>query len=154
VSHQPHEVIEGVSANLEKSGYPDFKKHWILCALKHILRLGKKDDIVAELQKAENYIHRARTGEWFKEIQPVHYGGELENSDGENGVSSPQSLLSTKSLKAMPPKGIMPRQLFLEQRIEELASVLRRYALEKKAPKEEWIIELNERQTELLSIDN
>lgn len=34
-------------------------------ALKYLLRLGKKDAVSNELFKAENYIHRARTGEWI-----------------------------------------------------------------------------------------
>ena len=33
-------------------------------ALKYLLRLGAKDAADSELRKAENYIHRARTGEW------------------------------------------------------------------------------------------
>ena len=33
-------------------------------AIKYLGRLGKKDDITKELDKVENYIHRARTGEW------------------------------------------------------------------------------------------
>lgn len=33
-------------------------------ALKYLLRLGAKDTADSELRKAENYIHRARTGGW------------------------------------------------------------------------------------------
>lgn len=38
-----------------------------LCAsaLKYILRVGRKDSVEIDLQKAENYIHRARTGKWI-----------------------------------------------------------------------------------------
>ena len=37
-------------------------------AMKHLNRLGTKDgnDLDEELLKAENYIHRARTGEWIQ----------------------------------------------------------------------------------------
>lgn len=35
-------------------------------ALKYLLRLGAKDAADSELGKAENYIHRARTGGWPK----------------------------------------------------------------------------------------
>ena len=33
-------------------------------AAKYLLRLGHKDAGAKELDKAANYIHRARTGEW------------------------------------------------------------------------------------------
>lgn len=49
---------------------PDDRKAaagWVLMAMKHLLRAGKKDDIFLELQKAENYLHRARTKQWLKE---------------------------------------------------------------------------------------
>ena len=38
-------------------------------ALKYLLRLGRKDDVADELFKAENYIHRARTGRWLMEAR-------------------------------------------------------------------------------------
>lgn len=37
-------------------------------ALKYLLRLGKKDGVESELYKAENYLHRARTGKWIDEV--------------------------------------------------------------------------------------
>lgn len=40
---------------------------WVTYALKHLLRCGTKDDVFLELKKAENYIHKARTGEWLKD---------------------------------------------------------------------------------------
>lgn len=36
-------------------------------ALKYLLRLGRKDEVDKELFKAENYLHRARTGRWLEE---------------------------------------------------------------------------------------
>ena len=38
----------------------------IAMALKYLLRCGSKDAPEEELRKAENYLHRARTGEWPK----------------------------------------------------------------------------------------
>ena len=38
-------------------------------ALKYLLRLGKKDGVASELFKAENYLHRARTGRWLMEAR-------------------------------------------------------------------------------------
>lgn len=45
----------------------DFESRvWCIgAALKHLLRLGLKDDIDVELSKAENYIHKARAGKWL-----------------------------------------------------------------------------------------
>lgn len=39
----------------------------MLCvfAMKYLLRAGRKDSVDIDLQKAENYIHRARKGEWL-----------------------------------------------------------------------------------------
>ena len=42
------------------------KAMWVSFAVKHILRAGLKDDVDCELKKAENYLHRARTGEWLE----------------------------------------------------------------------------------------
>ena len=38
-----------------------------LCAtaMKYLLRCGRKNSLDEDLQKAENYIHRARTGKWI-----------------------------------------------------------------------------------------
>ena len=35
-------------------------------ALKYLLRAGRKDALVIELGKAENYLHHALTGEWLQ----------------------------------------------------------------------------------------
>jgi NAD-dependent dihydropyrimidine dehydrogenase PreA subunit len=43
-------------------------------AFKYQSRLGLKDDPVKELQKAENWIHRAKTGEWLRDERPVRLG--------------------------------------------------------------------------------
>ena len=39
---------------------------WVAFAQKHLIRLGKKDGVSIELQKAENYLHKSRTGDWIK----------------------------------------------------------------------------------------
>jgi hypothetical protein len=42
------------------------KAMWVSFAVKHLLRAGLKDDVDIELLKAENYLHKARTGEWME----------------------------------------------------------------------------------------
>lgn len=37
----------------------------VALATKYLLRRGSKDEARKELDKAANYIHRARTGEWL-----------------------------------------------------------------------------------------
>lgn len=42
------------------------KRLWCIGAIvKHMCRLGKKDDLSTELRKIENYAHYARTGHWL-----------------------------------------------------------------------------------------
>lgn len=41
------------------------QKYLCATALKYLLRVGRKDSVEIDLQKAENYIHRARTGKWI-----------------------------------------------------------------------------------------
>ena len=43
------------------------KAMWTSFGIKHILRAGLKDDVDCELKKAENYLHRARTGIWLED---------------------------------------------------------------------------------------
>lgn len=43
-------------------------QHWCVGnALKYLLRLGRKGFIEEDLYKAEDYLHRARTGKWIGE---------------------------------------------------------------------------------------
>lgn len=37
----------------------------VACALKYLLRIGRKDGWAVEIAKAENYLHHALTGEWL-----------------------------------------------------------------------------------------
>ena len=61
------EVQETIAENCFKAT-GDFKKAlWVSFALKHLGRLGLKDDVNLELKKAENYLHKARTGEWIND---------------------------------------------------------------------------------------
>jgi hypothetical protein len=41
------------------------QKYDVSQALKYLLRVGLKGPSEVDLQKAENYIHRALTGEWI-----------------------------------------------------------------------------------------
>ncbi len=43
------------------------KSVWLTYALKHLCRIGLKDDSLLEMKKAENYLRKARTGEWLKD---------------------------------------------------------------------------------------
>lgn len=61
------EVQETIAQNCFKAT-GDFKKAlWVSFALKHLGRLGLKDNADLELKKAENYLHKARTGEWLND---------------------------------------------------------------------------------------
>ena len=57
-------IIEWFVSNPQRKLTPQQK---FLCgqAIRYLLRLGLKDDSDLELQKIENYIHRARTGKWI-----------------------------------------------------------------------------------------
>ena len=67
-------VLETIFLNVLKSEIEDLmvptkgylKAHWVSFAVKHLLRAGLKDDVDCELLKAENYLHKARTGLWLK----------------------------------------------------------------------------------------
>jgi hypothetical protein len=51
----------------DKEHYCNVRAMWVSFAVKHLLRAGLKDDVDIELLKAENYLHKARTGEWLDE---------------------------------------------------------------------------------------
>ena len=44
-------------------------------ALKYIFRAGRKGDVNTDIRKAENYLHRALTGEW---INPSFFHREVK----------------------------------------------------------------------------
>lgn len=56
--------LESLESELNQSAV---KAMWVSFAVKHLLRAGLKDDVDLELKKAENYLHKARTGEWLKD---------------------------------------------------------------------------------------
>ena len=61
------EVQETIAENCFRAT-GDFKKAlWTAFAVKHLGRLGLKDRVDLELKKAENYLHKARTGEWLSD---------------------------------------------------------------------------------------
>lgn len=61
-------VQETIFLNMLKDEKRETHKRamWTSYAVKHLLRCGLKDDIDIELKKAENYLHKARTGEWLE----------------------------------------------------------------------------------------
>ena len=72
--YNPIEVIESVFLNICQTGFDeeldDEQKKILLAALnssfalKYFTRLGRKDEVMQELGKAENYTHRALHGTW------------------------------------------------------------------------------------------
>ena len=60
------DIIEDFIASIEKRDITKKQAYNITQALKYLLRCGLKDDSSKDLFKAENYIHRARTGEWIE----------------------------------------------------------------------------------------
>lgn len=62
------DFLEEMMAKLLENNIPPERAYDVVCALKYLSpRLGSKDDTPYKLDllKAENYIHRARTGHWF-----------------------------------------------------------------------------------------
>lgn len=56
---QSIEIVEKVI-----DGLPASKAFSLGCALKYVLRAGYKDDLETDLEKANNFAHRACTGKW------------------------------------------------------------------------------------------
>lgn len=62
------DYLEYMIAKLLENNVPPERAYDVVCALKYLSpRLGAKSDqpIQLDLMKAENYIHRARTGKWL-----------------------------------------------------------------------------------------
>ena len=60
------EYMEYVAKCQADNGLPISKVVDISLALKYLSsRLGAKDNVDTELEKAEQYIHHARTGQWL-----------------------------------------------------------------------------------------
>lgn len=59
-------VIEALGVLLARRGVDPKKIYHLQQVVRYIWRLGAKDAMDTELGKAENYIHRARTGEWLE----------------------------------------------------------------------------------------
>lgn len=61
------EILEEVVSNPKRQLTPK-QRYNVAQALKYLLRVGTKGDIFCvakDLQKAENYVHRALTGQWI-----------------------------------------------------------------------------------------
>lgn len=72
------QYLEQMAECLIKNGVPPKQAYNIIAALKYLSsRLGAKDDtpIEVDLMKAENYIHRARTGKWLAKEFLDPFGG-------------------------------------------------------------------------------
>ena len=62
------DYLEYMMVKLLENNVPPERAYDVVCALKYLSpRLGAKSDqpIQHDLMKAENYIHRARTGKWL-----------------------------------------------------------------------------------------
>lgn len=71
-------IVKGASLNAAKKLF--ISAIWVTYALKHLLRLGNKDDIYVELFKAENYLRKARTGSW---ISPDEAHVKVKNNEND-----------------------------------------------------------------------
>lgn len=58
-------IQEYVTQNVLNASLDPKAALWAGTAVKHLLRCGLKDDYRLDLQKAEDYLHRARTGEFL-----------------------------------------------------------------------------------------
>lgn len=66
LGHQPITVMEAVACNgLPQEFHAQAKRNLhVAMAIKYLLRLGSKDEANKEINKAENFLYRARTGSW------------------------------------------------------------------------------------------
>ena len=73
------DYLEFMTESLIKNGVVPKTAYDIVAALKYLSpRLGAKADtpIELDLMKAENYIHRARTGKWLAKESLDPFGGK------------------------------------------------------------------------------
>lgn len=61
-----HETIQIIEDVVTRENIPRKSAYAIGNAIKYLLRVGKKqgEDWQDDVEKAENYLHRALTGEW------------------------------------------------------------------------------------------
>ena len=65
LEHPVNESIEIIEMVMQRENIPPESRFSICQALRYLLRCGVKTDEWAEdIEKAENYLHRATTGEW------------------------------------------------------------------------------------------
>lgn len=73
------DYLEFIMDALVRNGIPASRAYDVVAALKYLSpRLGAKSGtpIELDLMKAENYIHRARTGKWLDKEQLDPFGGK------------------------------------------------------------------------------
>lgn len=73
------DYLEFLMDALVRNGVPPSRAYDVVAAVKYLSpRLGAKTDqpIELDLMKAENYIHRARTGKWLDKEQLDPFGGK------------------------------------------------------------------------------
>lgn len=72
------DYLEFIMDALVRNGIPASRAYDVVSALKYLSpRLGSKSEtpIELDLMKAENYIHRARTGKWLDKESLNLFGG-------------------------------------------------------------------------------
>ena len=78
------DYLESTMDALVRNGVPASRAYDVVAALKYLSsRLGSKSEtpIELDLMKAENYIHRARTGKWLDKEFLDPFGGEDATSE-------------------------------------------------------------------------
>lgn len=73
------DYLEFLMDALVRNGIPPSRAYNVVAAVKYLSpRLGAKfgQPIELDLMKAENYIHRARTGKWLDKEHLDPFGGE------------------------------------------------------------------------------
>ena len=78
------ETISLIEDIMERQNIPSVKRYMIGNALKYLIRIGKKtQQYEDDLLKAEDYLHRARTGEWLTQTI-VESAGARKNRGAKN----------------------------------------------------------------------
>lgn len=78
------ETISLIEDIMERQNIPPVKRYMIGNALKYLIRIGKKTpQYEDDLLKAEDYLHRARTGEWLTQTI-VESAGARKNQGAKN----------------------------------------------------------------------
>lgn len=65
IDELPVEAIEIIDSVGNSPKLNEKQRYAIKNAQKYLLRLGKKDDVMKDLYKVLDYVHRAYTGKWY-----------------------------------------------------------------------------------------